>query len=67
MVFPEPAEAPVILPAGFIATVQLKVVLGVVLVRFILVVNPEQIVWADGVGIASGVGLTVTTTAIGAP
>ena len=44
MLFPEPDEVPETLPAGVIVTVQLKVVVGVILERFIFVDPAEQIV-----------------------
>ena len=65
--FPLLAEAPVTLPAGAIAIVQAKVVVGVVLLNAIFVVPAEQIVCATGVAVTLGVGLTVTTTSIGTP
>ena len=67
IVFPLPAKAPVILPAGAIAIVHANVVVGVVLVSVILVVPAEQIAWEDGVAVTFGAGLTVTTTLIGMP
>jgi hypothetical protein len=60
-------EAPVILPTGAIAIVHANVVEGVKLESKILVVPPEQIVWEDGVAVATGFGFTMTTTFIGSP
>ena len=60
MVLPLPAEAPVTLPTGAIAIVQLNVVPAVVLVSAIFVIPAEQIVCAGGVAVTLGVGLTVT-------
>ena len=67
MAFPAPPKAPVTLPEGDTATVQVKVEEGIELKRFILVVPGEQIVWAAGVAVAFGTGLTVTTTGKGSP
>ena len=56
MVLPEPAIAPVTLPAGIVATDHVKVVAGTVPERFILLVPAEQIVCAGGVAMATGTG-----------
>jgi hypothetical protein len=58
------AVAPVTLPAGKMVIVQANVVVGVVLVRAILVVSPEQIDCADGVAVTIGVGFTNTVAVI---
>ena len=61
---PLPSEAPV---APLCATVQLKVVPYILLVKAIKVESPEHIVLTEGVAIAVAVGFTVIVTIIGAP
>jgi hypothetical protein len=63
---PEPAEAPVNKPE-LVETVHVKVVPEMLLVRTIFGAVPEQIRSEDGVATATGLGLTVITTVIGAP
>lgn len=65
MEFPLPALAPVT-PADE-TTVQVKVVPLTALLRAMEVVWPEQMVCAAGVAAATGIGLTVITTVMGAP
>jgi hypothetical protein len=48
-------------------TVQSNVVPVTLLVKAILVAAPEHIVCVDGVAVATGLGLTVMVTVIGAP
>jgi hypothetical protein len=67
IVFPLPAEAPVILPAGNTVTVHVKVVKAVVLDNATFVEAPEHKVWDGGVATATGVGLTLMTTGMGSP
>jgi hypothetical protein len=54
--FPLPAEAPVTLPTGAIATIQENDVEGVVLESAMLVVPPEQRVCEEGVAVTIGDG-----------
>jgi hypothetical protein len=63
IVEPDPAAAPVNDP--LVETVQANVVPATGLVNAIEVVCDEQIVWATGVAVAAGVGLTVITTVVG--
>jgi hypothetical protein len=63
MLAPEPAAAPGKEP--LVATVHENVVPATLLVKAIDVVWFEQIVWADGVAVATGLGFTVTTTFVG--
>ena len=67
ILFPLPAEEPLILPAGTTLVVHAKVVVTTLLERLIPVVPDEQIVCTAGMAIASGVGLTVTTTLMARP
>ena len=53
---PEPAVAPL---APVCVTVQLKVVPEILLVSAMDVALPEQMVWVDGVAVATGTGFTV--------
>ena len=46
---------------------QLKTVPGTLLVKFIEVASPEQIVWVDGLAVATGTGFTVTVAVIDGP
>ncbi len=55
------------LPAGIIPVVHVKVVNGVALDRTIFMEPVEHIVWKGGAAMATGVGLTVTTTFTGDP
>jgi hypothetical protein len=57
-----PPEAP-----DWAGATQAKVVPGIVPVRVIAVVEPEQIVWATGLALTFGVGLTFTVTVTGIP
>ena len=59
---PEPADAPVTLPAGIMPVVHAKVVNGVALDRTIFMEPVEHIVWKGGAAMATGFGLTVTMT-----
>ena len=54
IVEPLPAEAPL---TPDCVTVHAKVVPAIVLLRFTAVAEPEQIVWEDGVAVATGSGL----------
>ena len=67
MVFPDPFDAPEMLPAGNTAMVQEKLVLAVVPESMMSDVPVEQMVCKAGVASTFGVGLTVTTTLIGNP
>ena len=67
MVLPLPGKAPSILPAGDAATVQVKVVPGVLPDRLIPIFPPEQIVCNEGAASTFGIGLTVTNTVMGSP
>ena len=66
MVLPLPADAPVMLPAGAMLTVQVKVVAGR-LVSVTPVVPPEQRVSLDGVATTFGRGFTVTVISVATP
>jgi hypothetical protein len=67
VILPEPlAVIPVTVAVLFL--VQLKVVPATLPVNTIgVIAKPEQIVWLDGVAVASGVGLTNTVAVIGVP
>jgi hypothetical protein len=64
MLVPLPALAPDTFDC---TTVHENVVPLILLVNAIEVALPEQIVCDDGVAVAVGIGLTVTTTVIGVP
>jgi hypothetical protein len=64
--FPDPAAAPVSVPALVLA-VHVNVVPARSLVNTIPVVVPEHIVPEAGVAVATGKGLTVITTVTGVP
>jgi hypothetical protein len=64
---PLAAVAPVILPRGTTAVVQLYAVPEILLVNTIEVLAPEQIVCEAGAAVATGFGLTVITTVFTAP
>jgi hypothetical protein len=67
MVLPDPLNAPVTLPGGDIAVVQLNVVKAVELERAIPVVPFEQMACEAGVARTFGVGFTVIWTFTGSP
>jgi hypothetical protein len=60
--FPAPFDAPVTLPVGSTANVQLNVVPVTLLVSTTPVVEPEQIVCDAGAAFTEGAGLTLITT-----
>ena len=63
LISPLPLAAIPVTPGLFL--VQLKVVAGTLPVNAtVVIILPEQIVWAGGVAIASGMGLTVIVVAV---
>jgi hypothetical protein len=64
MLEPDPSEAP---ETSDSTTVQSKVVPVTLLVNEIAVEVPEQIVWAEGVIVATGIGFTDITTGKAVP